>query len=85
MKKSIKLIKKAFIIISVTWTTITLVFITIMAFSGPSSCPINTDEIENDKELSESYEIRTDRNFAMIEPASNPPDYRLNSDITPLI
>ncbi len=44
MKKAIEIIKKAVIIISIIWTTISLIFIGLVAFSGPSSCPINENE-----------------------------------------
>ena len=47
MKKSIKLFKKVFVIISVIWTTVTFGFIGIMAFSGPSSCSIDSPDSES--------------------------------------
>lgn len=51
MKKTIELIKKAFVFISVIWAVITLAFIGIMAFSGPSSCSIDDIDNENVSEL----------------------------------
>ncbi|WP_158551507.1 TlpA disulfide reductase family protein [Rhodohalobacter sp. SW132] len=46
MKKTITLIKKTFIVVSIIWTTITLVFIGFMALSGPPSCGI--DDLDNE-------------------------------------
>jgi cytochrome oxidase Cu insertion factor (SCO1/SenC/PrrC family) len=47
MKKTIKVIKRTFVIISVIWTTITLGFIGFLALSGPSSCSVDGVESEN--------------------------------------
>lgn len=54
MKKIIKIIKKTFVIISVIWTTVSLVLIGFIAFSGPSSCSIDDLEDENVSEVSAS-------------------------------
>ena len=54
MKKSIKVFKKVFVIISVIWTTVTLGFIGIMAFSGPSSCSIDPPDNENVSEVDQT-------------------------------
>lgn len=51
MKKAIEIAKKAVIIISIIWTTISIVIIGIITFSGPSSCSISDNKNEAVSEL----------------------------------
>ncbi len=57
MKNAITLIKKTFVIISVNWTTITLVFINFMTFSDPSSCSVDNLEGKNVSEATGELSI----------------------------
>lgn len=74
MKKVVKYIKKIFIVVAVIWTTITLGFIGVMAFSGPAHCPVDTSDNENKSEVQNTKSIThaslQKRDFEVVTPGS---------------